>query len=205
MGCSIFGASLRASKCLSTLQCLEDLTFLWVLSQVGKQGHPLLRHQRSTSHCPCSSKKNTRTGGTGQEPALGRTTLQMNPAPNQPRNTVQKFWERKGIERAGNFHAIFQLSPFNSPSSLNQVLQFSSSTPSPVFASHPWSLRFGSSYLHPLVSASWSWRFCVKNMGLWKFPNQMLSQVRLSQNTRQCSQLHRTLSCNPLNKLSENK
>lgn len=141
MGCSISGAPLRASK------CLENLTFLWVLSQVSKQGHPLLRHQRSTPDCPCSSKKNTRTGGTGQKPALSRTTLQMNPAPNQPHNTVQKSWERKGIERAGNFHVIFQLSPLNSPSSPNQVLRFSSSTPSPVLASHPWSLRFGSSYL----------------------------------------------------------
>lgn len=145
MGCSIFGAPLRASTCLSTLQCLKNLTFLWVWSQVSKQGHPLLRHQRSTPDCPCSSKKNTRTG---QEPALGRTTLQMNPSPNQPHNLVQKFWERKGIERAGIFHAIFQLSPLNSPSSPNQVFQFSSSTPRPVFVFHPWSLRFGSSYLH---------------------------------------------------------
>lgn len=147
MGCSIFGAPLRASKCLSTLQCLEYLTFLWVLSQVSKQGHPLLRHQLSTPDCPCSSKKNTRTGRTGQERAL-RTILQMNPAPHQPHNMVQKFWERKGIERAGNFHMIFQLSPFNSPLSSKQVFQFSSSTPRPVFASHPWSLRLGSSYLH---------------------------------------------------------
>lgn len=127
VGCSIFGARLRASKCPSTLQCLENLTFLWVLSQIGRQGHPLLRHHRLTPDFPFSSKKNTGTGGIGQEPALSRTTLQMNPAPNQPHNIVQKFFTS-------------------------------------------------------LVSASWRWRFCVKNMGLWKFPNQMLSQVRLSQN-----------------------
>lgn len=36
-GCSIFGAPLRASKCLSTLQCQENLTFLWVLFQVSKR------------------------------------------------------------------------------------------------------------------------------------------------------------------------
>lgn len=31
------GTPLRASKCLSTLQCLENLTFLWVLFQVSKR------------------------------------------------------------------------------------------------------------------------------------------------------------------------
>lgn len=182
VGCSIFGARLRASKCLSTLQCLENLTFLWVLSQIGRQGHPLLRHHCLTPDFPCSSKKNTGAGGIGQEPALSRTTLQMNPAPNQPHNMVQKFWKRKGIKELGIFMQFFS----SAPSTLHRLWTrcFGFQAPLLVLSLHPtlghWGLVLPT--FTSLVSASWRWRFCVKNMGLWKFPNQMLSQVRLSQN-----------------------
>lgn len=108
--------------------------------------------------------------------ALSRRTLQLNPVPNQPCNSCP--WPRRsGIGRKRSF---FKLSPLNSPLSPNQV--WWSSIPSPCLCIPPLVTGVWFFSPPPPIFASRSWRSCAKSTGLWNFPEQMLSQVRLSQN-----------------------
>lgn len=191
-----------------TPECLENVTLLWVLSQVSKQGHPLLRHQHPTPDSTPLGDFLQEKHKNGRD-RLGTSTQQKDTAVKSSTELTTNScpWPRSPGKGRKQMEQGSSISFFSSvPSTLHCLRTRCSEGPFLILLLLPTPGDWVWFFLPSLpVSVSRSWRCCAKNTGLWKFPEQMLSRVWLSQNIRQCSQLRRTLSYNPLNKLSENK